>query len=282
MDFARIANDSLIKQRKWFLIIIFGCLIGMLSAYSALGEWCFLGLIFLCIFFLCKWPFELIDLPYLLLIIGTFVFGRAFSVLSVKIISIPIFVTELTILLTLIIILVKGKIHNLSDNLPVGVGFCLLCYLIIGTVYMTIGFMKYGMIASRDIVFSYYVVFLFMTMMVFRTEEQLKAILWIMGSCIILMQIVGMNIVFKFIPNYLAIGKLLLQVKNFNINLYCGIIMFFSISFLSYVKLKRNKCLLIILIVSSFTLNILLRVRTGWFAVIVSLLFSSTITGLPP
>lgn len=265
-----------ISKLEIFWVLLAGFAIGVLSILGfavAIYALMFLLVAIWIYVFLYKNTFKLVDIPFLLLIAGTFAFGRAFSILGIRHVIIPLFVTEITLLTTLGIILFYGKIDNFILYLPRGLALGLFLYLMLGAIYLFLGLIKNNIFAFRDVVFCYYSFFLFITIIVFKTEERLKTLFWVIIPSGVLALLVGLNIVFNFIPKDSFAKGFLSEIKTFNLSLYYGLIVIFGLSFLSYVK--RAKILVGAMVIASLLMNLLVCVRTGWIAAIVSLAFLS-------
>lgn len=267
---------TFINKEKIFSIFISGVLIGLLSLLSPitiLSVILFISTIVWLLIVFYRNLYSLIDIPFLILLTGTFAFGRAFSVLGFKIECVPVFVTEIALIATLGFILAYGRLVNFNLCLPKGLGFWLFVYLIIGTIYLFMGLIRNNTLAFRDIVFCHYMLFLFLTIIVFNNQERIRSIfLVVIPSCIIAF-LVGVAIIFELVPE----GSFLSETRTFNLSLYYGLSAIFSLSFFYYIK--RGRILLSALVLIYLGMIILLRVRTGWIAAIVGLAFFGLVSG---
>lgn len=256
-----VLNSFINEYRIVILIILFGTLSGIVSTSLP-----FYIVVFL---FLALWLFicrcEFLDSLFLFLVLGTFAFGRAFSILEIEVGEFQIFVTEFIFLAILAIIIFKGRVENVLLRFPRGAKFGLLAYLMLGIFYLIFGLFYNGVIAFRDVILCIYPLFLLTTVIVFNEEKKLKTIFYIIIPAIVLSLLNGFSIV---------LGKgdfILCGVKTFNLSLYYGLILIFGLCYLSYAK--RYRFVLGLLIVLSLSLVVLLKVRTGWIAMIAGMAF---------
>lgn len=268
--------DVLANREKLFLTVVIGILIGSLSIFTPITIFCIIvsicAFIWFCVVFY-KSPYEFIDIPFLLLVMGTFAFGRAFSILGIEVGIMPFFITEIVLLVTFGLILFRGRIVNFNLYLPPGINGSFIIYLILGTVYLLFGLAENKLFALRDVILCYYVIFTYITVIVLRTEQRLKDFFRFIIPCAVLILIIALIKIFNILPENKFIMKVLLELKPFNINLYAGMILIFSLSFFSYIKRTKNKIAIGILAIASFFVNILLKTSTGWVATIAALSF---------
>lgn len=253
--------NSFINEYRVVILVTFGVLLGIVSALLP----CF-AVVFL---FLALWLFicrcEFLDSLFLFLVLGTFAFGRAFSILEIEVGEFQIFVTEFIFFAILAIIIFKGRVENVFLRFPRGVKFGMLVYLLLGTFYLIFGLFYNGVIAFRDVVLCIYPLFLLITVIVFNEEKKLKTMFYIIIPAIVLSLLNGLNVI-------IAEGDFILHgAKGFNFSLYYGLILIFGLSYLSY--LKRYRFVLVLLVVLSMSLIIFLKVRAGWVAMIAGMAF---------
>lgn len=207
------------------------------------------------------------DLPFLVLLTGTFVLGRKFTVLRFQIGSIPVFVTEFMLAAFITLAFLKGRIINLSKRIPTGLGLVLFIYSGLGILYLFIGIISAkGMIVFRDIVFGIYPIFILITMLTVSNDKRLKYFISVMMTVAIMSTAYGVGKYFDF-----GLLARFSEIKDWQSSLYYGFIVIFCISFYSLVK--KRKFLIILLLSVSFTLIILFKARTAWIATLLAILF---------
>lgn len=213
--------------------------------------------------------YTFLDLPFLVLLTGTFILGRKFTVLRFQIGSIPVFVTEFMLAAFIILAFLKGRIINVFKRIPTGLGFVLLIYCELGIFYLFIGIISAkGMIIFRDIVFCIYPIFILITMLAVSNDKRLKYFISVMMAVAIMSTAYG---VCKYFDFGLLPREIFSETKDFQLSLYYGFIVIFCISFYSLVK--KRKFLIILLLCVCFTLIILFKVRTAWIATLLAILF---------
>ncbi len=209
------------------------------------------------------------DLPFLVLLTGTFILGRKFTILTLQIGSIPVFITEFMLIVFIMLTLLKGRIINVFKRIPKGLGFVLFIYCELGILYLFIGITSgKGMIVFRDIVFCIYPIFILITMLTVSNIKRLKSFISVMMPVAIISIAYGVCRYFKFglLPEQLFSGT-----KSFQSALYYGFIVIFCVSF--YPLARKRKFLTILLLSVSFILIILSKVRTAWIATLFAILF---------
>ncbi len=209
------------------------------------------------------------DLPFLLLLTGTFILGRKFTILRFQIGSVPVFVTEFMLAAFIMLAFLKGRIINVFKRIPTGLGLVLFIYCGLGIIYLFIGIISAkGMIIFRDIVFCIYPIFILITILTVSNDKMIKYFISAMMVVAIMSTAYGVGKYFNFA---LLPREIFSEGKGFQFSLYYGFIVIFCISFYSLVK--KRKFLIILLLSVSFTLIILFKVRTAWIATILAILF---------
>ncbi len=213
--------------------------------------------------------YSFFDLPFLVLLTGTFILGRKFTILRFQIGSIPVFVTEFMLIAFILLAFLKGRIINVFKRIPTGLGLVLFIYCALGILYLFVGIISAkGMIVFRDIVFCIYPIFILITMLVFFNDKRLKSFISVMMVVAIMSTAYG---VCKYFDFGLLPREIFSETKGFQLSLYYGFIVIFCVSFYSLVK--KRKFLTILLLSVCFTLIILFKVRTAWIAILFAILF---------
>lgn len=263
------------KNLTGFILIVFiGMILGVLAATLPRASFVFIGILFFLIIlriWLRNKPFILSDVPFLILLAGTFALGRSFSILGVQVGTVPVFVTEGLLALTLLLIFLKGRIINVLFMIPARLRIALFIYFGLGIPYLLVGLLTEGKLALRDIVFTFYVLFLFITLIIFHNEKRVKALIYFMIPVSLIALGIGAIKLFSFDINIKFLNHFISQTKGFNLTLYYGIAMVFAFSFFLYIR--KGRFFLNIFFGLCLSLIVLLQVRTAWVASIVAFLF---------
>jgi O-antigen ligase len=221
--------------------------------------------------------YQVLDIPILFLVLGTFAYGRAFSLLGIPMGNIPLYVTEMMLAGSLGLLLLERKsLKKLWDEwrlpLPRGLMIVLTAYFLMGTLYFFIGVIGNGFLALRDIVFCHYMLFLFITLNLLSKPIKIKSLMpfFILGIIIILWT--GLTAFFIYTPSSYAFNQFVKEGKMFNLALYWGLIFIFGLSFFTFFK-RKLKLVTGILIYLSLLFIIMTEVRAGWLGLIVSMIF---------
>lgn len=221
--------------------------------------------------------YQVADIPILFLALGTFAYGRAFSLLGIPMGNIPLYVTEMMLAGSLVLLLLGRKsIKKLWDEwrlpLPRSVLIVLAAYFLMGTLYLLIGVIGNGFLAVRDIVFCYYMLFLFITLSLLTKSIKIKSLIPFFIPAMIILLWLGLTTFFIYIPGYYPFKQFVKETKMFNLCLYCGLIVIFGLSFFTFFK-RKLKLVTGILIYLSLLLILMTEVRAGWLGLIVTLIF---------
>jgi len=221
--------------------------------------------------------YEVADIPILFLVLGTFAYGRAFSLLGIPWGNIPLYVTEVIVAGSLgLLLLTRKSLKKLWNEwqlpLPRGLMMVLAAYFLMGTLYLSIGFIGNGFPALRDIVFCHYMLFLFITLSLLSKPVKIKSLMpfFIPGMIIILW--IGLTAFFIYIPSFYPFKQFVKEGKMFNLALYCGLIVIFGLSFFTFFK-RKIKAVIGVLTYLSLLFIIMTEVRAGWLGLIVALIF---------
>lgn len=221
--------------------------------------------------------YEIADIPILFLILGTFAYGRAFSLLAIPIGNIPFYAAEMMLAGSLALLLLTRKsLKKLWDEwrfpLPRGLMMGLTAYFLMGTLYLLIGVIGNGFLALRDIVFCHYLLFLFITLSLLNKPIKFKSLMPFLAPGIIIILWIGLTAFFIYIPSIYPFVQFVREGKMFNMGLYCGLIVIFGLSFFTFFK-RKMKPVIGALIYMSLLLIIMTEVRAGWLGLIAALIF---------
>lgn len=235
----------------------------------------FLGLMVLWVVsFYFEKTYSIEDIPLLLLTAATFAFGRAFSIIPiVSIGNIPIPITEIVLALSLGPMLLRGKRSwdVCATRLPLDLKILLPGFLLLGTLYLLLGLNKIGTIALRDIVFCFYMLFLFVTLKVFNNPERIKKAVTVMIPSAVTLLVIGFIINFITRSGQVAFLKFLFDTRAFNWALYYGLTAIFGMSFFTFKNKKKIKWGIGLLIYFGLLFTLLTQVRAGWLGMIPAL-----------
>jgi len=208
--------------------------------------------------------FSFINFLYLFFIFCVFSFGRAFSILSPgKIAGVPVFITEVFVLIALPLIIFK---KDMWKELPRLFFYAMGVYFILGAVYLAGGLLSKNLFAIRDMVLFVYMVFFVMTVIIVnkRSNIQRLLVIFILGNMMGLL--IGRFLMFGVYPSETA--RLFISgAKTFNLGLYYGISTAFLIAFWDQLKRWPGKALTLMITAMNLYMIIMFGVRTAWVAV---------------
>ena len=241
----------------------------------------FLGLLVLWVVsFYFEKTYSIEAIPLLLLIAATVAFGRAFSIIPiVSIGNIPVPITEIVLALSLGLMLLRGKRSWAvwTTRLPLDLKILLPGFLLLGTLYLLLGLKTNGTIAFRDIVFCFYMLFLFVTLVVFNHPQKIKKAIAVFIPGAVTLLVIGFIMNFITRSGQVAFLKFLFDTRAFNWALYYGLTAIFGISFFSFTfkNKKKIKWGIALLIYFGLLFTLLTQVRAGWLGMIPALLLLS-------
>lgn len=211
----------------------------------------------------------LIYFLFLCFLAGVLSLGRAFSIIHIKTPFLPLFVTELMLLISLPLIAVHAR-HILK--LP-KTFLCALCaYFLFGCFYLLMGMANRNLFALRDIVLCIYILFLPLTFIVFAQRDKLRLFLFVLILANAFGLLVGRLYLFN-IPITAALKNFIVRTKPFNLGLYFGIASSFLIPFFSTVKNRKHRILVAVLLSLNLYMTIIFGVRTVWVAAFCLIIF---------
>jgi O-antigen ligase len=221
--------------------------------------------------------YEAADIPMLFLVLGTFAYGRSFSLLGISMGNIPLYVTESMLAGSLGLLLLTRKSPEKLWNewrlpLPQGLMMVLAAYFFMGTLYLLIGVIGNGFTALRDIVFCHYMLFLFVTLNLLKKPGKMKSLPPFFKPAMIIVLWIGLTAFFIYIPGFYPFKQFVEKGKMFNLGLYCGLMVIFGLSFFTFLK-RKLKPVIGVLIYFSLLFIIMTQVRAGWLGLIVVLIF---------
>ena len=221
--------------------------------------------------------YEFADIPMLFLVLGTFAYGRSFSLLGIPLGNIPVYVTELLLAGSLgLLLLTRKSLKKLWDEwrlpLPRGLMMVLAAYFLMGTLYLLIGVIGNGFTALRDIVFCHYLLFLFVTLNLLKKPIKMESLMPFFKPAVIILLWIGLTAFFIYIPSLYPFKQFIEKGKMFNLGLYYGLIVIFGLSFFTFLKFKR-KLIIGAFIYFALLFIIMTEVRAGWLGLIVALIF---------
>lgn len=215
------------------------------------------------------------DWPILFLLLCTLTYGRAFSRLGIQIGPLPLYVTEIALGLSLVLLLVfkrKKLIQEWDAPLPRGLAVILAVYFIWGSIYMILGYKAYGSIAFRDIVFCHYLPFLFIALSLFSSHERLRRLFPFISVGAVIVLFTGFGLMFGLFHPGTPLRQFVKATKMTNFALYAGLIGIFSLSYYAAAK-KKMKIILAVAVYISILVIILYEVRSAWAGIIAVLIF---------
>lgn len=270
-----------IPWMKWWFIVIAVALVGVFAFFPGPGMMfpVFFSVI-VCIWCGISWKeggYRASDFPFLFLLTGTFIFGRAFSIMGIEMGSLPFYITEICLGGSLVmLVLLNGGTILKEWELPLsrGLKILLMVYFLLGTLYLGIGVKGVGGNALRDIVLCHYLPFMLVTLSFLRDEERIRQLLSLMLFGVVLVLVIGGTLIFGLIPVGSALRDFVKETKVTSFSLSYGLIFIFGVSFYGYLRESRRKRNLLILVIYLALLFIILyEVRAAWIATFAALMF---------
>ncbi|MCX6582746.1 MAG: O-antigen ligase family protein [Candidatus Aminicenantes bacterium] len=223
--------------------------------------------------------YRLEDLPFLFLLVGTFVFGKAFSLLGFTVAGIPIYATELLLFISLGLVFLGARkaLANWKQSLPPGMIVILLFYVAIGTIYLLVGLKTRGSMAFRDVVFCHYALLTFVAVNVLDNREKFKSLLPMFIPGVVLLIVIG--ILRNFVPPVggVAILRFTSATKAFNWALIYGLIALVVLTFYAFKEkenfTRKHKIAEGFLIYLGLLFVVMSDVRASWAGLIIALVF---------
>ena len=274
------------KQFKLKIPVIRGILLGLLAGVVLAFSFVTIskvGFAVILIMLLLLWTvtfyiegdYQAADIPVLFLILGTFTWGKAFSLLGIDVANLPLYVTEIVLAVSLgLLFLGRKSLKKLWDEwrlpLPKGLAAALAAYFLLGCLYLILGVMGNGAMALRDIVFCLYLLFLFITLSLLRNPARIKKLMPVMMLAVIFLLFTSLLIFFTYLPDS-SFRDFIREIKMTNLGLYCGLIVMFGLSFYTFFK-KKVKLLVGIFTYLGFLFVVMAEVRAAWAGMLVSLI----------
>lgn len=226
--------------------------------------------------------YQAADIPILFLILGTFTWGKAFSLLGIKVVNLPLYVTEIVLVVSLgLLFLERKSLKKLGNEwrlpLPKGLAAAMAAYFLLGMLYLVIGVMVNGFPALRDIVFCLYLLFLFITLSLLGNPARIKKLMPMMMLAVIFLLFTSLIIFFTYSSGS-SFRAFIKEIKMTNLGLYCGLIVMFGLSFFTFVK-KKKRLLVGIFTYLGFLFVVMAEVRAAWAGMLVSLILLCILMG---
>lgn len=202
----------------------------------------------------------------------TLVFGRSFSVLHVTTGRIPIFSTEIVLLLTVPLIFFFFK--DLK-KVPRGTLLTLLIFFTFGAFYFFQAVLQRNFFGLRDITLCGYPLFAVITFLLFRREDINKRLLPFLIVTNIFALMYGF-IVIQFshpIQGWPVVGELMLKMKPLHLGLYCGVFVSFFIAPFPSTQEKGMKMAFLFFSTLDLCFITMLSIRAEWIATAVLFIY---------
>lgn len=222
------------------------------------------------------------DIPLALLVLGTFIFGRTFSVIGIQAGPLPLYITEVLIAFSLVLLFFKEKsIARLWNQwhapVPKDLMAAIAVYFLMGTLYIILGFKSNGTLALRDITICNYMILLVITLSLMdrvRLTHTLSRF-FVPGMFVLFMY--GLISFFVRVPGSSAFRQLIKSNKNTPLALSLGLFIIFGLAFYEYIIKKtakpfHKKAMLIGIQVMAFILLVMSETRAAWVGLFVALL----------
>jgi len=199
----------------------------------------------------------------------TLTFGRSFSALYINMPFLPLFVTEIFLVLNLPLLLYKD--NNLT-SLPKIFLISFLTFFCAGCFYLVFGLLKYNIFAVRDITLFAYMLFLPVTFINLNSLNKIKFFIAVVIISNILSLFLRWGLSLQAYPLE-AFYNFVSKTKTFNLGLYYGIVISIIVSFYDCIKPKVHR--LVTLIVLSLFIVAIIRFSISSIWVATLLLFVS-------
>jgi len=211
---------------------------------------------------------NLIYFLFLAFVFGTLSFGRSFSILHINFYGFKVFVTEIFLLISSPLILWSGR--SLL-RVPVVFRFSFILFFLLGLCHFLVGIFS-NLFVLRDIVLWVYPLFLPLAYRIFYRKTTFVYFLIIL---------LVSNLINLFIGKFLITGGYLTLIfksltehaKFFNLGLYYGISLSFLLAFIVSVSDKKQKLLIILLVILNTYMLIFSSIRTLWVALLMLFIY---------
>ena len=217
----------------------------------------------------------LVRVLFFTLLFGVLSFGRAFSIIHIEAHSLPIFVTEIVLLISLPLIISNGrellKIPPLCLNIS-------LVYFVFGFFYLLGGVLDKNLFALRDFAaLCGYMLFFPLAFISSDSLKHIKLFLFIIVFANLIAIAMGTMLFFGAYPSWLY--GFISKAKIFQIGIVYGISSAFLLVFYNYLKNKALRLLILLLVAINLYMLIIFGVRSLWVAVICLAVFLMLISG---
>lgn len=206
--------------------------------------------------------FNFVVFLFFAFLFGILSFGRPFSLIHIDITPVPIFITELLLLICFPLLLLRYK-ELLKLPRVITVPFVTFVYL--GFCYLLLGILRHNLFALRDITLCAYLLFLPLTFLSFSEKKMLIFFLFVLLVSNFINLFIGMLILFNC-SSIFNIRPLMEQTKCVHSGLYYGISLSFLSSLFPFISKKNLKILMILLIAMNIFMLVFFSVKTLWIA----------------
>jgi O-antigen ligase len=213
------------------------------------------------------------DWPLLLLMGGTFVFGRAFSLIALPAGAIPLYIIEPLLAVAILLLLFRRgwPWRWWNSFLPQSLEMLLAVYFLLGVLYMGIGVAGAGLPALRDAPFNLYAVALVPTLALFADRRRLESLPLLLLPAAVAVLLLGFTRFFVYIPWPCAFRDLSLDMKMIGMSLTFGLILVFSLCFFSLVP-RWSRRLLFFVAYLALLFVVMAEMRAAWIGLLAALL----------
>lgn len=256
------------------VLVILSLLTVSLPVFAAILLGLLLSWFFL---FASRGVYSIGDMPFLILVTGTFGLGRAFSLLGIPTGKAPIYITELALVLALALLLLKWRSPAkllrtwhapLSKTLMVAVAV----YFLLGVIYLGVSVKINGMAALRDIVFCIYALFIFITISHLDSSQKIRVLWRFLVPAVVFISLYSFIVFFFRVPAETVFRQLVRDIKMTNLGLSHGLVVVVGLSLIPLAK-KKSKWLVGIAVYLSLLFVVMAEVRAAWLGLAVVLIF---------
>lgn len=221
-----------------------------------------------------KYTFSM-KILFFIFLFGVLSFGRAFSVIHIDINNFPVFVTELFLLLSFPLLLIRFKDLLKLPKIFLTVSFF---YFLFGIIYLCIGVLDGNLFAFRDfIVLCGYAMFFPFSFICFNKVRIIKMFIFIILASNVIAILIGRMLILNagsFYP-----FSFLTQIKTYQLGIIYGFGSVFMLVFYDYLKDKICRFFILVLVSVNLYMLVVFGVRSAWVAFISLIIFLALILG---
>jgi hypothetical protein len=211
----------------------------------------------------------IMEIVFYIFLFFTLSFGRSFSALHINTPFLPLFVTEIFLLLNFPLLIYK---FQGIVRLPRVFAVLLVTFFLVGFCYLSAGIFKLNIFALRDINLVAYILFLPVTFIIFNDLNRIKFLITVILFSNLFNLFLGFGLFMMAYPLG-AFYNLVFETKIFNLGLYYGITISFLVSFYEYIKSKPKRLLALIILYLNVFIIVVSAMSSIWVATLLLFIF---------